>query len=237
LLGNDYLAIAGGLDEWEWWPRRLDGMRVADVGCFTGGLSLILADRGAEIVYAVDEIPEHVAQCAYLAQTFSATNVCPVVRSVYQLREAIPPASLDLVLLSGVLYHLSDMLVGLRAVRELLRPNGLLLIQSYAIADFEHSYANFGRFVAGRWWQPTALCIRDMLEFMGFRDVELRFHHPQGCIGRARPAEADIPFKRGLNWQFDDLNDARPRSLDASLMAPAPDRSLGPLLESQDHCQ
>ena len=222
LLGEEHLRIVGGFDEWGWWPQHLDGLQVADVGCFTGALSLLLAYRGAEVVYAIDEIPQHLAQCAFLARTFDMPSVRPLLRSAFRLSGDIAPGSLDLVLLSGVIYHMSDMLVGLYSIRELLKPGGLLLTQSNAIDDFDHSYANFGRFVAGRWWQPTALCLQDMHEFMGFTDCEVRFYEPQYCLARARRAAGDIAFKRGLNWNIDNPRDAQPRSLDASLMAPAP---------------
>jgi SAM-dependent methyltransferase len=221
LLGTNYLKIAGGFDEWGWWPTRLDGLHVADVGCFTGGMSLLMAHRGAAVVHAVDEIPEHLAQCVFLARTFAADAVHPVLRSAYRLSDEIAPGSLDLILLSGVLYHLSDMLVGLYAMRELLKPGGVLLMQSSGIDDFTHSYANFGRFVAGRWWQPTGLCVQDMCEFMGYANCDVRFYEPTNCLARAVRHETDITFKRGLNWPFDDIRDARPRSLDVSLMAPA----------------
>ncbi len=222
LLGDDYLRIAGGFDEWGWWPARLDGMRVADVGCYTGGLSLLMANRGADVVYAVDEIPENLAQCAFLSRIFGAKTVHPLLQPAYRLRESIPPGSLDIILLSGVLYHMSDMLVGLYAMRELLKPTGVLLIQSSGVDDFTHSYANFGRFCAGRWWQPTGLCLQHMCELMGLRDPEVRFYDSHNCLARAFPDATDIPFKRGLNWKFSDIHDARPRSLDPSLMAPAP---------------
>ncbi len=222
LLGETYLKIAGVLDDWGWWPARLDGLCVADVGCFTGGLSLLMAHRGATIVHAVDEIPEHLAQCAFLAETFGMNAVRPVLRSVYRLREEIEPGSLDLILVAGVLYHLSDMMVGLHALRELLKPGGLLLIQSNAVDDFQHSYANFGRFYAGMWWQPTGLCIRDMCEFMGYQDCEVRFYDTNRALARASRVEGEIPFRRGLNWTFDVLRDSKPRTLDATIMAPAP---------------
>jgi 2-polyprenyl-3-methyl-5-hydroxy-6-metoxy-1,4-benzoquinol methylase len=45
----------------------MSGLRVADVGCFSGGLSLYMARRNAETVYAVDELEAHLAQCAYLS--------------------------------------------------------------------------------------------------------------------------------------------------------------------------
>jgi SAM-dependent methyltransferase len=222
LLRDAYLRIAGILDKWAWWPPRLDGMRVADVGCFTGGLSLVIAARGAGVVYAVDEIPEHLAQCELLVKSFKVDTVHPMLHSAYRLNEKIQTGSLDLILLSGVLYHLSDMLVGLYAMRELLRPGGILLVQSNGIDDFTHSYANFGRFVAGRWWQPTGLCLIDMAKFMGFEDVEVRFYEPNNCLARLVSTDREIPFRRGLNWPFENLRDATPRSLDHRDMAPIP---------------
>jgi SAM-dependent methyltransferase len=225
ILGDDFLRIAGLLDAWAWWPPSLEGRTAVDVGCFTGGLSLLLASRAAARVVAVDEIPEHLAQCQFLAQTFQVPAVECVASSLYELPRSIEVGSVDLVLLSGVLYHLSDMLAGLVVVRRLLRPGGTLLIESNAIECFQHSYANFGRFFAGMWWQPTALCILDLLEFTGFSDTEARFYRENRCLVRARRSEEkDIPFRRGMNLSFDDIHDARPRPLDPAVMAPRPCR-------------
>jgi hypothetical protein len=107
-------------------------------------------------------------------------------------------------------------------MRELLKPGGVLLIQSSGVDDFVHSYANFGRFIAGRWWQPTGLCLQDMCELMGFKKPEVRFYDRHNCLVRASPDGTEIKFKRGLNWPFSDIRDSRPRSLDETLMAPAP---------------
>ncbi len=221
VLKDNYLTVAGRLMADGWWPGSLQGKRVADIGCHTGGLSLLMASQGAAEVIAIDEIPEHLAQCAYLCEVFEVGNVRPLVSSLYQLPQHVGAASLDLVILSGVLYHLSDMLVGLLVIRELLKLEGTLLIESNAVADDEHSYANFGRFSMGMWWQPTTLCIREMCQFMGLDDVEVDVYAAGRCLARARKVSADpIPFRRGLNRQFADLRDAVPRSLDPESMSP-----------------
>jgi SAM-dependent methyltransferase len=222
LLKDSYLRIAGGFDTYGWWPARLDGLRVADVGCFTGGISLLMAERGAEVVYAVDEIPEHLDQCAFVASAFDIQSIRPVLRSVYRLQDEIAPKSLDYIVLAGVLYHLSDMLVGLYLLRELLKPGGVLLIESNGVDDFQHSYANFGRFYGGMWWQPTGLCIQDMCAFMGFGECDVRFYEESRCVARVVRIEGDLQYRRGLNYSFPTLRDSRTRSLDSSIMAPAP---------------
>ena len=220
ILDEGFLQIAGALDSWAWWPKDLTDQSVADVGCFTGGLSLFLATRNPSIVYAVDELPDHLAQCSYLAEVFQQKCIRPVESSVYSLLKHLPQNSMDLILLSGVLYHLSDMWVGLYAMRCLLKPGGTLLIESNAIDDFEQSYANFGRFYAGMWWQPSGLCIQDMCEFTGFEDIEVRFYEKNRCLARAIRSDKDISFKRGTHWNFDSLKDAHPRPMDPSIMAP-----------------
>jgi len=220
ILGDGYLEIAGALDSWAWWPEDLTGQAVADVGCFTGGLSLYLAARNPSIVYAIDELPDHLAQCAYLAEVFQVKCITPVQSSTYFLSKHIAENTLDLILLSGVLYHLSDMLVGLYALRCLLKPGGTLLIESNAVNDFDRSYANFGRFFAGMWWQPSGLCIQDMCEFMGFEDTEIRFYQDNRCLVRTKRSDGDIPFRRGLFWEFNSLEDARSRTMNPDIMAP-----------------
>ncbi len=221
VLKDNYLTIAGRLMGAGWWPRDLRGKRVADIGCHTGGLSLLMASQGAAEVIAVDEVPEHLAQCSYLCEVFRVGNVHTFAGSLYELPEQLEGASLDLVLLSGVLYHLSDMLVGLLIIRELLKLGGTLLIESNAVADEERSYANFGRFAMGMWWQPTTRCVRDMCHFMGLDDVEVDLYAPDRCLARATKASADpIPFRRGLNYGFSDLRDAVPRGEDLRPMSP-----------------
>jgi 2-polyprenyl-3-methyl-5-hydroxy-6-metoxy-1,4-benzoquinol methylase len=220
VMKDNFLHIVGHWDAWEWWPKDLKGLRVADVGCLTGGISMIAAHRGAAEVVAVDEIPEHVEQCAYLAEVFGMRNVRTLTASLYDLpkREV---GRFDIVILSGVLYHLSDMLVGLYLMRELLKVGGGLLIESAAVRDDTHSYANFGRFAMGMWWQPSTLCVKDMCEFMGLSEVEVRMYLPDRCFARARKtSEEAIPFRRGLNYTFTDLRDARPRRMDLGEMAP-----------------
>ncbi len=142
--------------------------------------------------------------------------------SLYDLPQHIAPASLDLILLSGVLYHLSDMLVGLVATQHLLKENGVLLIESNAVECYDYSYANFGRFFAGMWWQPTARCIQDMCEFAGF-PPQVRFYMAGRCLVRAvKPPGARLQFRRGLNLPFANRLDEVPRPMDQSIMSPAP---------------
>lgn len=66
----------------------MSGKRCADIGCFTGGLALLMAQRGAMEVVAIDEIPEHTEQCALLAEVFDLPNVTTYTRSLYELNKS-----------------------------------------------------------------------------------------------------------------------------------------------------
>ena len=220
-LGYGYLEIVGLLDKWSWWPRSLAGMLVADLGCFTGGHSVLMAQRGAERVYAVDELSGHLRQCECLASSFGLSQIETIESSVFRADEYIPEKSLDMIVLSGVLYHMSDMLVGLLMMHKLLKPGGLLIIETNGVDDDRRSYANFGRYYGGMWWQPSGLCVRDMCEHMGFEQVDVRFYKPDRCLARAVRSESDdISFRRGMNWAFSHLDDDRKRTMDRRVMAP-----------------
>lgn len=219
VMSDNFLHIVGHLDAWKWWPQSLKGRRVSDIGCFSGATAVLMAHRGAAEVVGVDEIAPHTAQCAYLAEIYGFSNVKTLTASLYNLPN-LGVGQFDLILLSGVLYHLSDMMVGLYVMRELLKVGGTLLIESAAVGDDEHSYANFGRFAMGIWWEPSTLCIKDMCEFMGLSEVEVRMYWPDRCLARATKLNDDpIPHRRGLNYPFEGLRDLVPRHMDPSKMA------------------
>lgn len=221
ILGDAWLRMVGACDEWGWWPQDLKGLVVADVGSFTGGVAALLASRGAERVYAVDELAAHVDQCRLVAETFGLGAVEPVCSSLYGLSEHVPAGSVDVIFAGGLLYHLSDMLVGLLDLREVLCDGGTLVLETNAVEDWERSYANYGRYVGGMWWQATALAIQDMLEATGFSEIDIRFYRPGRCLVRATKTGDPIVNKRGINWTFDSLDDEVTRSMDLGDMKPA----------------
>lgn len=227
LLGTKYQKIVGAFDQLDWWRTDLSEMRTADVGAFTGGIAAIMAERGAEAVYAVDEVPEHAQQAALVAEAFGLHALVTVDSSLYDLPDVIEPESLDLIVCAGVLYHLSDMLVGLIRLQQLLKPGGVLLLETNAVEDFERSYANYGRFVGGMWWQPTARCVADMCEHAGLTEASLHFLQPGRLLVRAvKRSSEPLPFVRGLSLPPQELGrtsraDLVERSLNTMELAPA----------------
>ena len=100
--------------------------RVLDVGCGTGFLLERLAERGWSGV-GVDLSPESVEHARRrLEEIGAADRLTAVVGSAYE-----PPAGpFDLIALTDVLEHLEDPRACLRALREQMAPDGLLVIST-----------------------------------------------------------------------------------------------------------
>jgi NADH dehydrogenase [ubiquinone] 1 alpha subcomplex assembly factor 5 len=121
LDGHDFLfrEVAGRLAE------RLDEMtrkfpRALDLGCHTGAVSAALAGRGGiETLVQCDLAPEMVRA--------ATRNGCP---SLAADEEALPfaPASFDLVLSALSLHWVNDLPGTLLQLRQVLKPDGLLLV-------------------------------------------------------------------------------------------------------------
>jgi len=100
----------------------LKGRRLLDVGCGTGGFSLLAAEAGAD-VWSVDESPEAVALTA--ARTSAE-------RAMVATAESLPfeDASFDLIYCYSTLEHLADAGRAVGEMVRLLRPGGRLYLHS-----------------------------------------------------------------------------------------------------------
>lgn len=172
-------------------PRDLSGRRVLDIGCNAGFYSLEMKRRGAERVLGVDFDKKYLAQ-AHFAAEVTGLDIEFRQLSVYdvaQLRERF-----DIVLFTGVFYHLRHPLLALDLIHEHVADD-LLVFQSMqrgsgevfgpaADYDFnaedhfdepgypklhfiEHRYAGD----LTNWWIPNAACTEAMLRSAGFEIV------------------------------------------------------------------
>ena len=167
----------------------LAGRKVLDIGCWTGGTSLLLAAMGAE-VFAIEEVRKYAAAVAYLKHAFAIDNLEVESRSLYSLDEERFFDRFDLVLYSGVLYHVTDPVLSLRIVFNTLKDGGHCLLETLAV-DGPGSYCVYGgrKDRAGRdpgaaatllggwdWFAPSLGAIRGMLEDVGFEVRDARLH-------------------------------------------------------------
>jgi ubiquinone/menaquinone biosynthesis C-methylase UbiE len=106
-------------------PYLRPGMRLLDLGCGPGSITLGLAEKVApgEVV-GVDLQPSQVAQAQELSAARGVKNVRFEIADVYRL--PFPDASFDAVFAHAVLMHLREPVRALTEMRRVLRPGGIV---------------------------------------------------------------------------------------------------------------
>lgn len=160
---------------WKW--QRLVGFLpeirdrvVLDIGANNGFYSYHLAEYRPSALVSIDPTSLYAAQCAalYAASTPPGASFAPVGLDV--LHHA--PASVDVLLLMGILYHHSDPVGVLRLCRDALTKGGDLLIETIVI-EGEGDVALFpsGRYAGARgfYFLPTLRCLESWIRRSGLR--------------------------------------------------------------------
>lgn len=100
---------------------------ILDAGCGGGLVSLALARLGHNVT-GVDASEAGVSHATKAAVAGGLQNARFEVGSIYSLQ--YPPASFDAVVCADVLEHLTDLPAALRELRRVLRPGGILLMDT-----------------------------------------------------------------------------------------------------------
>jgi len=155
----------------------LSGLRILDVGCWTGGMSLLLAAMGAKVT-AVEEVVKYADTTTFLASSFNA-KLKVVGSSLYDLDRFQGLHHYDVVIISGVLYHVSDPILALRIMFNCTKDGGVCLIET-EVDPSDKPIARYagpsraGGNVEGRtrqgwnWWVPSVSAFHQMLTDVGF---------------------------------------------------------------------
>ena len=129
-------------------PSLQPGMKLLDVGCGPGTITIDLAARVAPgTVVGIDREPAVITEAARLLRGGSSANVEFRVGDVYALDH--DDESFDVVHAHQVLQHLTDPVAALVEMRRVLRPGGILAVRD----------SDYGGFV---WAPPDPLLDRWM---------------------------------------------------------------------------
>ena len=152
------------------------GKRVLDIGCWDGLWSFEAEKRGAEEVYAIDDISQrhlHSTQTFALAKEILKSNVHYFPETPL---ERVPGLGVkfDIVLFFGVYYHLRDPLRALAILRSVLNDGGLIAIEGPVLYNRRKSIARFlynDVFYtdSSNWWIPSIKCLEEWIESSFFR--------------------------------------------------------------------
>lgn len=149
--------------------NRIDfaGKKVLDIGCWDGLFSFMAEQRGASEVYSTDLVSQRdfagtpTYQIAHAALRSSARYYPEL--SVYDV-ESLGIRDFDIVIFTGIYYHLKDPLRSLSCLRRVMKQGGKIVIEG-AVTLESGCWAKFfyrEPFCGdnSNWWVPTVECLR-----------------------------------------------------------------------------
>ena len=170
------------MDQFSALRRDLTGKRVLDIGYWTGGTSLILARMGASVV-GIEEVKKYVDCLESLCEAFGVSNLEPRNLSLYDVTDDEFQDAFDIVLFGGVLYHLSDPVLGTRITFDALRKNRMCLLET-AVARSKDRVLEYagkdepGRGTGANWFFPAPNVVHAIMDEVGYRNIR-SLHCPQ----------------------------------------------------------
>jgi SAM-dependent methyltransferase len=168
----------------------LSGLCVLEAGCGTGQSLVAMAVQYPKASFlGVDLCNQSLTVARRLAQRHGATNI-------EFLRASIPDLALnttfDLITCLGVLHHLPDPRVGLRALAEHLAPTGHMLLWLYHSLG-EHDRMLDRELVLLLTSRKDGRSGLDTVRALGLRLALARYGYPSGWTGTGlSPAEQDV---------------------------------------------
>ena len=176
------LRLGGVTVDSEWrsdwkWARiaphiDLRGRRVLDIGCGNGYYGLRMLGAGARLVIGVDPTILYVMQ--WLACRHFAGELANFVLPLGVEELPAGPAGCDAVFSMGVLYHRRDPATHLARLRGLLRPGGILVLETLVLpaGRDDELLVPTGRYARMRnvWAIPGTGRLKRWVEAAGFQD-------------------------------------------------------------------
>jgi len=177
----------------------LDGRNVLDVGCGNGYYALRMREAGARAVIGIDPTLLYVMQFLTINHFVRAQSIFVLPLRLHELPE--PARSFDTTFSMGVLYHQRSPIDHLRQLRDTLRPNGQLVLETLFLPGEEacartpsERYAR----MKNVWLLPTIAELRIWLTRAGFRNIEV-----------INEAVTTVEEQRSSKWMtFDSLAEA-----------------------------
>ena len=142
---------------------------IFDVGCSTGGTALLLAALGNR-VRAIEVNKKYALPAQYLIEAFGLGEKITVeAKSLFSCTGRAYRDRFDVAYFTGTIYHLSDPVIGMRIIFNLLRLGGIVLVESTDLQAegplclcMGHSFC------------PSQAALELMMENAGFEVVELK---------------------------------------------------------------
>ena len=162
--------------------------QVLDIGCWTGGTTLLLATL-AKKIHAIEEVKKYAETVSFLSKSFDISDrVSAKSLSVYACNAKEFYDQYDIIYFPGVIYHLSDPLLALRILFNAAKVGGCILVESAGI-NKEEPFCRFdGSLVyhsgtkerlnrgGWNWFMPSPSALYRMMKEAGFDEIQTMWH-------------------------------------------------------------
>ena len=173
--------------------NAFDGAPVLDLGCWSGGVSLMLSTFGAH-VHAVDEVRKYVELVDFLGTSFGLSNLTTEARSLYSMTEERDQDRYAAIMFAGVLYHLTDPIIAMRILFNMLQDGGVCMVESTSVAAQRAVWAYERR--QWNWFDPSPGAVRQVMKDVGFTDVRVGPVTPNGRVYAIGRREKHVDMRR-----------------------------------------
>lgn len=155
----------------------LNDQNCLDIGTMEGLVPILMRRRGARNVTAYDRPSALTSRIASVKKRFDVDFDFVSGFPLAGLPANVGHQTFDVVVMSGVLYHLFSPLAGLAIARGLLRNGGLMIVETAAIiADEPAMYWNSAsRFKGESYFYPSVACLDYFARFLHMEVVDCAY--------------------------------------------------------------
>lgn len=165
----------------------VEGATCLDIGAMDGLFSLLLHRRGAQTVIACDRYNRR-AEFEFVCDALDTRMLYLSQVSIADVRRIAPHLignPFDLIIFSGVLYHMYDPMNGLALVRSMVRPGGIVIVETNVSRSTE-PIAHFN--IAGsivpdphNYWNVSVALLDYLLRYFRLMPLDCLYHlYPDG---------------------------------------------------------
>ncbi len=169
--------------DWKWdrvkdYLKPLNGRTILDVGCGNGYHCWRMAGMGAELVIGIDPTAVFVMQYQLMQKYIRSENVFVLPVGIDDVPKNLQ--AFDTVFSMGVLYHRKSPIDHLQQLRQCLKPEGELVLETLIIEDQTNPNSNEVLFPKERyaqmnnvWFLPTIPLLIKWLERCKFKNIRV----------------------------------------------------------------